>query len=134
MDTGAWLAAFSRRDQHHAQAAAQLRELRVGRIRLIVTDLILAELHLHLVHGLGPEIAAGHLQALKTDPLIDEVFADVKLQSSAMSDWIGRYRDQPFTFTDAMSFAVMRSEGLGTAFTFDHHFHVAGFETIPHPG
>lgn len=74
VDTGAWLAAFSRRDQYHAEAAAELRRLRRERVRLVVSDLILAELHLHLVHGLGAARAADHLAALKADPLIGEVF------------------------------------------------------------
>jgi predicted nucleic acid-binding protein len=68
VDTGAWLAVFHHRDQYHAPAAAELRRLRAARTPLVVTNLILAELHLHLVHGLGPLSAAHHLDTLKADP------------------------------------------------------------------
>lgn len=131
VDTGAWLAAFHRRDQHHAEAAAELRRLRGERIPLVVTDLILAELHLHLLHGLGVSRAADHLATLKADPLIEEVFADQGLQESAMADWIRRFAGQPFTLTDAVSFALMQGRGIRSAFTFDRHFSVAGFRTLP---
>jgi predicted nucleic acid-binding protein len=131
VDTGAWLAAFHGRDQYHDAAAGELRRLRTERVQLLVTDLILAELHLHLVHGLGPRRAAGHLGTLKSDPLIEEAFADRELQDAAMSDWIRRYADHPFTFTDAASFALMKARGIRTAFTFDRHFRIAGFRTIP---
>jgi predicted nucleic acid-binding protein len=134
VDTGAWLAALHRRDQYHEAAAETLRGLRHDRARFVVTDLILAELHLHLLHGLGPGRAVRHLDTIKTDALVEEVFADPALQEAALTDWIRSFDDQPFTFTDAVSFAVMRASRVSTAFTFDHHFAVAGFDMIPMPG
>lgn len=131
VDTGAWLAAFHRRDQYHAQAARELGRLRAERARLVVTDLILAELHLHLVHGFGQGRAAAHIKPLMADPSIEQVFVDDELQSAAFADWIDRFGDQAFTLTDAVSFAVMRARGIGAAFTFDRHFQIAGFDTLP---
>lgn len=130
MDTGAWLAAVHVRDQFHAPAAAALRRLREGRVRLIVTNLILAELHRHLLFALGPARAAQVVETLVADPLTDEVFTGEAHQSAALGDWIRRFADQPFTLTDAVSFAVMRAERIEAAFTFDRHFAVAGFRTI----
>jgi len=131
VDTGAWLAVFHRRDQYHEAAAAMLLTLRAERARLVVTDLILAELHLHLVHALRSAQAADHLQTVKADPLVEEVYADSDLQAAALTDWIRRFGDQPFTLTDAVSFATMASRRIPVAFTFDRHFAVAGFETVP---
>ncbi|MEE8116964.1 MAG: PIN domain-containing protein [Gemmatimonadales bacterium] len=131
VDTGAWLAAFHRRDRYHADAARTLCRLRAERARLIVTDLILAELHLHLLHAIGPIRAAEHLETLLADPLIDEVFADKAVQAAAFADWIQRYCDQAFTLTDAVSFAIMRARGMDVAFTFDRNFAIAGFSVVP---
>ena len=105
--------------------------LRAERAHLVVTDVILAELHLHLVHGFGPALAAGHLTTLIADPSIEQVFCDRELQSAAFDDWIHRFGDQSFTLTDSVSFAVMRAHGITTACTFDRHFQIAGFETLP---
>lgn len=131
VDTGAWLAVFHQRDQYHRVAGAFLGQLRAERAQLLVTDLILAELHLHLVSALEPQRAAGYLEALKSDPLVEEVFADRDLQTSAVSDWIRKFKDQRLTLTDAVSFAVMRARRIPAAFTFDRHFSVAGFSTLP---
>ncbi len=131
VDTGAWLAAFHPRDQYHEPAARELRRLRAARRPLVVTNLILAELHVHLMYGLGPRRAADHLETLKTDPLIEEVFADRDLQDAALADWIRRLADQALSLTDAVSFALMRAHGMRTAFTFDRHYAIAGFRTIP---
>ena len=134
VDTGAWLAAFHRRDQYHFRAASELRRLRESRARLIVTDLILAETHVHLLYALGPARALEYLKTLKTDPGIDEVHATPTLQQAAIADWMSRFSDQAFTLTDAISFAVMRSRGIDAAFSFDRHFSVAGFRMLPELG
>jgi uncharacterized protein len=131
VDTGAWLAAFHRRDQYHTAAATELRRLRESRTPLVVTDLILAETHLHLLYALGPARAADHLTTLKLDPAIEEVYTNAALQQSALSEWIRRFSDQALTLTDAVSFAVMKDRGIGSAFAFDSHFRIAGFRLLP---
>ena len=131
MDTGAWLAAFHVRDQYHKPAASTLLELRSDRARLVVTDLIIAELHLHLLRGFGPDRAATHVKAIVSDPLVEEIFVSRDLQTEALEEWIGRFEDQTFTLTDAVSFAVMEEERIETAFTFDADFQVAGFAICP---
>ncbi len=108
-----------------------MSRLRAERAHLVVTDLILAELHLHLVHGFGPDRAAGNITTLIADPSIEQVFCDDELQGAAFDDWIHRFGDQSFTLTDAVSFAVMRGRGITAAFTFDRHFQIAGFEMLP---
>lgn len=98
---------------------------------MLVTDLILAELHLHLLRGFGPAVAREYLQTIKSDPLVVEVFTDAALQRAAISDWLERLEDHAFSFTDAVSFAAMRDRRISIAFTFDGHFDVAGFQRVP---
>ena len=134
MSRPAWLAFFHRRDQHHEAAVSQFRSFREWRTELVVTDLILAELHLHLLRGFGPAVARKYLGAVKSDPLVTEVYTDAALQRAAVSDWLERFADRAFSLTDAVSFAVMTDRGIRTAFTFDQHFAVAGFERVPAKG
>jgi uncharacterized protein len=46
-------------------------------------------------------------------------------------EWFERYADKTFSFTDCVSFAVMRRMKLKTALTFDQHFTQAGFDRKP---
>jgi uncharacterized protein len=41
-----------------------------------------------------------------------------------------KYADQGVSFTDCVSFAIMRRHKIRTAFTFDRHFKLAGFNVI----
>ena len=118
-------------DQYHEAAVTQFRSLREERTELVVTDLILAELHLHLLHGFGPQVAREYLGAMKSDALVAEMYTDAELQRSAISDWLERFGDQRFSFTDAVSFAAMKDRRIRAAFSFDDHFRVAGFEMLP---
>jgi predicted nucleic acid-binding protein len=45
--------------------------------------------------------------------------------------WLERFDDQALSFTDCLSFAVMRNAGITRAFTFDGHFRIVGFTTWP---
>jgi uncharacterized protein len=44
--------------------------------------------------------------------------------------WMRKYSDKEISFTDCVSFAMMRRFGIHTAFTFDRHFLDAGFRVI----
>ena len=51
--------------------------------------------------------------------------------------WSSGFTDlkiKEFTLADAVSFAVMNTAGITTAFTFDDHFKIAGFRTVPEDG
>ena len=41
-----------------------------------------------------------------------------------------QYADQDFSYVDATSFVAMRHLSIREAFTFDHHFLVAGFSLV----
>ncbi|MEN8162982.1 MAG: VapC toxin family PIN domain ribonuclease, partial [Acidobacteriota bacterium] len=49
-------------------------------------------------------------------------------------DLLEQFADEPFSFTECLSFAVMKHSGISRAFTFDNHFRVAGFGVWPGTG
>lgn len=42
-----------------------------------------------------------------------------------------KYADQKVSFTDCVSFVLMRRQGIERAFSFDKHFPAAGFRLWP---
>jgi uncharacterized protein len=42
-----------------------------------------------------------------------------------------KFADQSISYTDCISFVLMRSNKIERAFTFDRHFKMAGFVIIP---
>jgi predicted nucleic acid-binding protein len=92
--------------------------------------LVLAELHGHLLHRRGPELARAVVADLLADPAYEWVDVPAELVREALSRWLARFRDQRFSLTDAVSFEVMRRARIRGAFAFDSDFVRAGFELL----
>ena len=94
------------------------------------TVLVLVELHGHLLHRRGPELARGVVADLMADPAYEWADVSPELVRDAVARWLARFRDQPFSLTDAVSFEVMRRGRIRAAFAFDSDFTRAGFELL----
>jgi uncharacterized protein len=131
VDTGALLALASPRDQYHADAVRISRGFLAAGGRWVGTTLVLGELHGHLLHRRGPDVARGVIADLLQDPAYEWVEVSPALIRQAVSDWLARFTDQRFSLTDAVSFVVMKRGRLSEAFAFDTDFVAAGFELLP---
>lgn len=130
VDTGALLAVANPRDQHHGEAVTIGRRFLAAGGRWIGTTLVLAELHGHLLQRRDARVARAHLHRLLEDPAYEWLDATTDLVREARARWLERFDDQAFSLTDGVSFEVMRRMKLTTAFAFDHHFEVAGYERL----
>lgn len=129
-DTGALLALFEPRDQYHARAREVAESYLSSGGRLVGTTAILTELSNLLLVRHGPERTARGLAVLLGDETYWWTDVDLELVKAALRNWLERFSDQRFSLTDAISFEVMRREGLERAFSFDQHFVTAGFSLL----
>jgi predicted nucleic acid-binding protein len=129
VDTGAWVALALEADAHHQEAAQIYPELLRSR-RLVTTNLVVAESYILLRREAGHEVALAFLDRLGASPRIHRVYSTPELEAEA-EKILRKYQDQEFSYTDAVSFALMQREGIEEAFTFDRHFRVMGFLTVP---
>lgn len=127
VDSGAWIALRSRRDQHHAEADRLFREALRRRIPLATTDLVLAELHRLTLFRAGVLPALRALDRIDQSPSVTVHFAAAAHHAAARR-WLERLAPHPITYTDAVSFAVMEGLRCRHALAFDHDFTAAGFE------
>lgn len=128
VDSGAWIAFFRARDGHHREAEALFRRAIDEKTPLLTTNLVLAEVHRFVLHRAGIRPAALALDRIVTSRHVTVRFAESNHDEEARR-WIARFADQRLTYTDAVSFAVMKEAGIHRALTFDRDFAVAGFET-----
>ena len=130
VDTSAWYALALPRDPAHAWLARALRE-RVSRgVRVVITNLIVAETHALLLRRVGRGPAEAFARVVRGSPNL-VVTSTPELETAALDEWIGRFDDQDFSLTDAVSFAVMAERGIREALTQDRHFATAGFTMVP---
>lgn len=130
VDTGALLALAAPRDQFHDRARRIATTFLEAGGRLVGTGLVLTEFHTLLVRRAEPRAARSALHALLSDPAYQWLDVSIELVEASVSSWLGRFADQRFTLTDAVSFEIMRRERIRRAFAFDRHFLTAGFELL----
>jgi predicted nucleic acid-binding protein len=127
VDSGAWIALRNRRDQHHAEADQLFRETLRRRIRLVTTNLVLAEVHRLTLFRIGGEAAARVLDRIDESSSVTVHFAGAEDHAAARR-WLQRLAPRPVSYADAVSFSVMESLGCTRALGFDQDFEAAGFE------
>lgn len=129
VDTGAWIALAAEDDAHHEEAAEAYPEL-LRKYRLVTTNLVVAETYILLRREAGHRAAIEFLERLAASPRIRKVYSTPELEREA-EEILRRYKDPDFSYTDAVSFALMQQEGIEEAFAFDAHFRTMGFLLIP---
>lgn len=127
VDSSAWIALFSARDQHHAESDLLFRRVVAGGVPLLTTILILAEIHRLLLYRAGIEAAAAALDRIQASSLVTIVFPSAQAHRVALA-WLARLPHEPISYTDAMSFTIMASRRCRSAISFDRDFEAAGFK------
>jgi uncharacterized protein len=128
VDSSAFFAAASARDADHARARSVHARVVAEGWRLVTTTYVVAELHALTLARLGPRRALVLIERIvQSNAVVVRVIED---------DWkdafriLRRFDDKDFSFTDALSFAVMDRLGVREAFTFDRHFAQYGFQLV----
>lgn len=130
VDTGAWVALADIDDTYHKQASAIYPSLLRQYKALLTTNLVIAESYILILKGLGHKAAAQFLDGISASTRIIKVYSTEDLEREA-EGILKRYADHDFSYTDAVSFAVMKKYKVKKAFSFDAHFTVMQFIKIP---
>lgn len=130
IDTGAWVALADRDDDCHRRAVSVYPSLLKSCRALVTSNLVVAESYVLVLHALGHTTAMGFLEKIHASPRILKIYSNEEIESDA-KDILRKYTDQDFSYTDAVSFAIMRMQRIEKVFCFDKHFLTAGFVRIP---
>jgi predicted nucleic acid-binding protein len=120
-DSSAVLAVLDAHDAYHRRAVDAMARIAAERRPSFMTNYVAAEAHALVLSRLGRTVArewlfSDSLPVVRALPQ-DEDRAKVILATHNDKDW---------SLCDAISFAVLESHGVRTAFTFDHHFRQYG--------
>lgn len=126
VDTSAWYARYASRDANHT--AAKAFHL-ANHLPLVTTDYVADETltlfkargNQELAFRIGPKLLTGQLARL-----VHVSEQDVE------SAWqlFAAHRDKAWSFTDCVSYAVMKRLQITEAFAFDEHFKQFGFAIV----
>lgn len=125
IDSGAFIARYIEKDQHHALALASwTKAAKQG--RLFTSNYVIDETLTYLGRRTDYEFAASRGRAIYGSTQLEILRPDEEDEYAAL-DFFEKLADQKVSFTDCVSFALMRRHRLKRAFTYDRHFEAAGF-------
>jgi len=129
LDTTGFLALWDAADEHHKRAVALQAGLVKKKRKFVTFDYVVDETvtllrvrHSHAAASdfLSTATKSGFLQ-------IEWVKSD---RFHAAVDIFSRYDDKEWSFTDCVSFALMKELSIQDCFTTDRHFRQAGFNPL----
>ena len=127
IDTGAFLDRYLPNDQHHRAATALWNKIRTTHERCLTSIFVLDETITLLARRASYLFAAEKARLIYTSSALEILRSDLPAELAAL-DWFEKFADQKVSFTDCVSFVLMREAGIQTAFAFDSHFERAGFK------
>lgn len=130
VDTGAFIARYIRQDNHHRRARRAWHEIERSRGRCVTSNFVLDETFTLLGRRASYSFAAERARSLLRSAALTVLRPDLEDEERAV-DVFTKLADQQVSFTDCISFVLMRRHRIERAFTFDRHFAAAGFEVMP---
>ena len=129
IDTGAFLARHLPGDAHHDSAVAGWKQLGKKHARCFTSNFVIDETLTLLARATGYRFAAERARNLYTSSSLTILRPDLEDELAAVQLFT-RYADQRVSFTDCVSFVLMKRNRIRKAFSFDRHYEYAGFELM----
>jgi predicted nucleic acid-binding protein len=129
VDTSGFYALLVERDDMHERAARILQQGELRRAKFVTTDYVLDETATLLVaRGFGHLVEAFFQSTLHSAACaVEWTSSDVFARAAA---FMAKHIDQGWSFTDCVSFQLMKARRLREAITKDEHFEKAGFKAL----
>jgi len=130
VDTGAFLGRHLPRDSYHDEATQGWAILRKDAYEIVTSSFVVDETLTLLGRRASYAFAAERAQNIYTSKELTILRPEEGDELAALA-LFKKYADQKVSFTDCVSFVLMRRYRIRNAFTFDLHFGLAGFELWP---
>lgn len=130
IDTGAFLSRYVANDQYHHRAVKAWKRIARERTRCFTSNFVLDETLTLLARRAGYAFAAERAGIFYDSAVLTILRPDRDDEISAL-EYFQKYADQKVSFTDAVSFVLMRKAKLKRVFSYDRHFQHAGFKVWP---
>lgn len=126
IDTGAFLARYLKNDQYHEQAIYLWKKITDVRKPIFTSNFVLDETLTLLGRWAGNVFAVQKGKSIYASNALSILRPDRETELKAL-DLMGKYADHPISFTDCVSFVLMKRQKIYKVFSFDSHFEFAGF-------
>ena len=132
VDTSAWAAMNNDKDKFYTRARDAITQFG-KQFKWVTTNYVLDESYTLLLNDVGYARALAAKQVidyLRKQNKLNIIWVDEQIAVEAWGIFEQFNRDKTWSFTDCVSYAVMKRERLTDVFAFDHHFEQMGFALL----
>lgn len=129
VDSGAWIALALSRDPLHAQAREQWDLLHGAAAKLHTSVPVVIETFTFLDRNANRDVALAWKGSIHKPGTVRILPCELRDLEQSW-EYFRRADLHKLSAVDATSFAIMKRTRIRLAFTFDHHFSVAGFRLV----
>lgn len=126
IDTGAFIAKYHSRDNYHQKTLDMWNKIQQYRLRCFTSNFILDETITLLGRRLNYHFAAERAKIFYMSKAFTILRPTLEEEVAALR-FFEKYIDQKISFTDCISFVLMKKYKISQVFSFDKHFQHAGF-------
>jgi uncharacterized protein len=130
VDSGALIARYVAKDKHHKNSTSFWSLLEKSGEQLFTSNFVLDETFTLLGRWTGYAFAAQRAKIILSSSAITILRPNERDEIEAV-DLFEKFADQRVSYTDCISFVLMRLNKIEKVFAFDRHFERAGFQIIP---
>ncbi len=130
VDTVGWIALEDVSDPFNSAAMAENRRLLQEGYHYVTTNFVLDEVYTILKERLGHSAAVRFGEKIRSSTIVAVVIVSPAMEDDAWS-FFEHHSDSDASYTDFVSWAVMRKRAIQVAMTRDANFIDAGFQIIP---
>ncbi len=130
IDTGAFIAKYVKSDQFHIKSVKTWSELEHKKVKIMTSNFVLDETFTLLARQTNYDFSAKIARIIYQSSVINIIRPthDTELRALAFFE---KFSDQKVSFTDCISFQLMKEHRIKMTFSFDRHFKLAGFDLLP---
>ncbi len=129
VDSSGFLALWDAGDEYHADALRLQQALARKHRHFLTTEYVADETVTLLLVRHSHRAAMDFLDTIERSEALRLEWID-PARFHAAANWFRKHADKQWSFTDCVSFAVMRELRIRDALTADHHFRQAGFTPL----
>jgi uncharacterized protein len=129
IDTSAYYALMDSDAAENVQTQRTFQRLLSGNTELFSTTFVVAEIHALVLARAYRDLAARTLEGLYASSI--RIIRPTERDETRAREIIRLQSDKDYSFTDAISFAVMERLHIRHAWTYDHHFDQFGWQLEP---
>lgn len=126
IDTGPFVARYLRSDQYYSQSVRSWEILEKQEQHCFTSNFVVDEAITMIARRGGYPFAAETARLIYSSRGLTILRPDEEDELGAV-ELFEKYADQRVSFTDCVSFVLMRRHRLSHAFAYDRHFQLAGF-------